>query len=139
MLITDQKERLDIPHEPSEWLEIRPLPWRDLDRARSVNTDAAVERAGKLPAEVIRDARDEDRQTPVENQYDQAVVLKAGIVGWSYEMGFAADKTDFLDATTADWAFKEILKRSTVTSAEGEGSGANSEPSTMATKDGRES
>lgn len=139
MLITDQKERLDIPHEPGEWLDIRPLTWRELDRARSAQTAIAMDNAGKLPLEIFQDARKEERKIPVENQYDRAVVIKAGIVGWSYTTGFSAEGTDKLDARTAEWAFKAILERSTIPSAEGEGSDGTSEPSTTATRDGPQS
>ena len=120
----EQAEQLAIPHEEGQWVSIRRLPWRILKSAREDVMQRALEKASRLPADFVNEARDAaiESTTPVDERlrYDQARVLHGGIVGWSYPVTADAGNIDLLDAKTADWLFKEILDRSVLDAAEGE-------------------
>lgn len=125
MLTKDHRQRYDIPHEPGEWLELRPLPWPLLaEAAAKLQRDQAAE-ANKLLDSMLspedrRAAMDKamsqrngtaERQAPTDPAaiWDRRIVLRAGIVAWSYGE-FEPDLVDDLDEATAKWAFETILK-----------------------------
>ena len=131
MLTKFDRRKAPIPHEPEEWLELRQLPWLILEAAKEAKLRHQVDIRRMVGKDIISELQDEAKDTvlaaPVPEaepdptaQYDQAIVLKAGIVGWSYEEEFAPELIDDLDPATAEWAFKEILKPAHRTEAERE-------------------
>ncbi len=57
--ITDKK---DIPHEPGQWLLLRKLTWRQLQRALDVKADKALDKMRKIGGDLTRALVDmEDR------------------------------------------------------------------------------
>lgn len=118
MLIKDQKTRLDIPHEDGQWVEIRRLSWRELDKAREaqqVRAMSAMKSMGGDVLEALRGAqsdgaRDARQQSP-QLVYDRATVLHAGLVAWSYDEKVTPEHIDQLDPVTADWLFRQIVEQ----------------------------
>ena len=104
-------KRAEIPHEPGEWMELRRLSWRQLEQASDAQSDAALQRIKKLGGDLIgalRGLAGDQEQNPAA-KYDRAVVLKSGIVNWSYNVPVTPENIDDLDKETADWAVEEIL------------------------------
>lgn len=75
------KKRLDIPHEPGQWIEIQRLAWSELPQ-RSVVSDVT----GYM-----------------------VELFRAAITAWSYAEP-VADNVAYLDDTTAGWLYQEIDK-----------------------------
>lgn len=127
MLTKDQRKRVEIPHEPGAWMVLRPLPWPLLEAAASERTRRQTAAATELMSsimsaeerrEAMAAAQAQNRQDGVQaptappdpaDVWDRRIVLRAGIVEWSYGDPFDPDLIDDLDEQTADWAFRTIL------------------------------
>jgi len=107
-----------IPHEQGQWMSFRRLPWPVLLAAEQKRTAAAIKNVAELGSEVRemfqsatpRAAAPELKEKDPADTYDRAIILRAGIVAWSYEAEVDTEAVDDLDEETADWAFREILK-----------------------------
>lgn len=142
MYVTEEPIRRPIPHEqpgPSgqnEWMEFRRLSASRLRAARQAKAGEQREEAAEMMRALgpkfwkalrdeDRDERDrivsqlEDLQYHISN-FDISVLLKEGIVAWSYgrdtstdeevaEATVPDDPTEVLDERTAIWAAKEII------------------------------
>lgn len=134
MLVGQVLKRVDIPHEDGQWMEFRKLPWRKLDEARRATQIDGATLAKAYGAELVREIQrlgsdvSPDLQAAVEaekaqrrGQYDTGVLLRAGIVKWSYSEGHPKpDEIDDLDEDTAAWAREQVLDLSIVSRSEDE-------------------
>jgi hypothetical protein len=120
-LTKTQTRLVEIPHEPGETMTLRILPWKKLQEAAREQQTVAIHRMRDMGGELaatIQKARQEQAQSaqPVEADplldYDRATLLRAGIVGWTYEVPVSPEAIDDLDEVTADWAAREILRPS---------------------------
>lgn len=112
MGLVGKTTRVDIPHEPGQWLEIRRLSWRELDRASDAETETQLARIKAMGGDVfaaIQRQAGEQKEKPKAASYDRAAVLRKGIVRWSYDEKVAPDNIDMLDEETAAWAVEQIL------------------------------
>lgn len=124
MLVGQVLKRVDHPSEPDQWFEFRKLPWRKLDEARRATQLDGAGLAKAYGAEILREIqkiREEGLSASLEQavaaekaarsqQYDTGVLLRAGIVKWSYSDGKPTpDQIDDLDEDTATWAREQIL------------------------------
>ena len=120
MLIGNVVTKLDLPHEPGEWVEVRKLNHKTLARAAQVRSEAGISSMKSLGAELLtalRQARDEiveAAKTPVLNvdAYDRDLVLQGGVVRWSYAVPVTPESLGDLDEVTAKWLASEIVTRS---------------------------
>jgi len=109
MLINDVTRKVEIPHEPGEWMVLRKLTWRQEELAKEIQSDKFLKKA-KQYSSLIKDFDKGDRsKTDPLTQYDRGCVLEAGIVKWSYKEDVNKENIDKLDSETAEWAFREIL------------------------------
>lgn len=115
-IVTGINKRLDIPHEPGEWMMIRKLSWRQLQTASDARTASVMQTVKAMGGEVLRElqgARErEDVQTAAADPltgYDLGDLLRAGIEAWSYSMSVNRESIDALDDETARWAGRAIL------------------------------
>lgn len=118
MLTSKVTKRFPIPHEENQWIEVRLLSWRQLEEARLAKQSQVFANMRDMGADVLRElqgARAEATATdaPAEldplAQYDQATLLRYGIVAWSYDEKVTTPNIEELDAETAAWAAKVIL------------------------------
>lgn len=114
-LVRGQTLRLDIPHEPGEWVEIKKLPWGLLDGAREARTRAVILRAKDMGPELMASLRDAGKREDVQealadevNEYDRGFLFEHAIAAWSYDAP-VSDVAD-LDEVTADWLAREIVQ-----------------------------
>ena len=82
-LITSQKQRYDIPHEPGQWVEVRPFTARD---------GADVEELTEGNARI---------QLGVQ-------LLKRCVVAWSYDAEISEETIGQLDMDTFQWLMESI-------------------------------
>ena len=97
--------KVEIPHEPDQWVQLRMLTYRQLAEARRVKLDDLFT--------VMRGLKDialpqQDGQAVVDPLagYDIGVLLRYGIVAWSYGETVTPDELDY---RTAQWAAREIV------------------------------
>lgn len=86
--------KLDIPHEPGQWVEIRPL------------STAALREAIKQALEAVK-GDDMDREYGYELT---ARMLRVAVVSWSYEPPPGPDTIADLDLRTTRWLADELQK-----------------------------
>lgn len=110
-LVTQITKRLDIPHEPGEWMEIKKLSWAQLENASNIASEASFTMLKKMGGDLLSAIRDMDIQQEknAEAKYDKGAVLECGIVRWSYDAKVSKETIAQLDEETAAWAFDEIL------------------------------
>ena len=121
MLIDDiEPIRRDVPHEPGQWIAIRPLSWKQLRTARKERSREVKKELNDLGAHVLAayaKGGDQERAAKKiirdmkydEDQFDTQVLLSFGIVEWGYEKELNEDSIGKLDERTAAWAKDEIL------------------------------
>ncbi len=82
----------------------------------------ALHDAASMSADLLSTLRSQldGREIAAEQRYDEAAILHAGIVDWSYDAAVAPENVDLLDRPTADWAFRQLVDRNVISSAEGE-------------------
>lgn len=114
MLTSQTTKRLDVPHEPGQWVEIRKLNWRALREASQVQqreASAYLQQLGDLARPTV------DAITPEQIRayhasptagFDPATLLRRGIVAWSYSEKPTAEQIDDLDEPLADWLVLQI-------------------------------
>ena len=111
MLVRSATKRLEIPHEPGEFMTIRRLSWSQLDLASETASLANFDRISRMGPEMVAALRQTAEGEADEiGMYDKATVLHLGITEWSYDATVTPDNIDMLDQQTAEWAFREILK-----------------------------
>lgn len=155
MLTRSKATKVEIPNEPGEWAEIKPLSWQHKRDAELAYREEASARFASMAGlfrgemkELMDEAQEELRKAreaqaavneaegitnspplilPEDDPLsglDMSLVLKHGLVTWSYPD--ADPKVDYvdLDPDTATFLAREIARLSTRTHSEGEPSGA---------------
>lgn len=128
--------RVEIPHEPGEWMDFRGLGWYDLKEAQEARRGDAfkVQREmgpdlllsmQKVRAELGAAASQAD--DPVQN-YDLETLLRLGIAGWSYPEPVTDETRRLLDPTTAEWAARQIVGVPETEDERKNGSGGSTTP-----------
>ena len=116
MLTGDITRKEPIPHEAGEWMVFRTLGWKQLEDASDARSIAAYTQVRAMGAEVYKSLESpaDDTKTVADplNKYDRATLLRFGIADWSYTAPCEPAAFDLLDAVTAEWAAREILKPS---------------------------
>lgn len=111
MALVGITKRVEIPHEPGEWMEIKKLSWKQLEKAQELATDALMAKMKNMGGDMVKALRDSTTEQTADpsKSYDREIVLRLGIAKWSYEARLEPDTIAELDEETASWAFKEIL------------------------------
>jgi len=120
MLTGKAVKQIDIPHEPGEWIRIRMLPGRKLEEAQEASSRLRIGYVREMGADILQALRGESLPAPSENGtvsdpldgWHVDTLVRAGIVGWSYEDKFSQQAIDDLDGQTRLWAAREILSYS---------------------------
>ncbi len=113
-IVSNTARRVEIPHEPGEWIEIKKLSWRQLELAQEEASNKLLARMKQMGGDLVtalrqlgEEEKDKDRD-PIQ-KYDLWVVLRGAIVKWSYEEELNDENVEALDEQTAQWVFREIL------------------------------
>lgn len=125
MLTSRIVRQVEIPSEPGEWLKLRMLPGKKLEEAREAQLMKLLTKVRAMGAEGVnafkefnpQRAAEESRADPLAD-YDIETLLRAGIIGWSYEEKLTPQAIEELDETVRRWAAEELLKMSIPTEAD---------------------
>lgn len=111
--------REDIPHEPGQWMELRSLTWPELENARKVKQSTTFAELGEIGPDTLKqlqgltnDAVAGAMADPLAS-VDVLMVLKAGVLRWSYGAEVTIENLGKLDAETAKWAATQIVQAPT--------------------------
>jgi len=111
---TTVSHKVDIPHEPGEWMEFRELGWKTLEAAREIRSRNSLLNVRDLGPEFLKSLTStedspEVKEVPTDT-YDKGTLLRTSILNWSYIVPCTEANIDSLDPITAAWAFDEIIK-----------------------------
>lgn len=116
MLTRGITQRIELPHEPGQWVEVRALSGLQLDTSRDARLLKAVHLAREMgPALQAPLADQETRAAVIEaardplNDYDRRALLHAGIIAWSYDAPVTLDNIDDLDDETMTVVARALL------------------------------
>ncbi len=119
MLTKAITKRIELAHEPGEWIEVRPLSWRDLQGSRDEHSQTAIKKAldlgsalnglSEMAAAQKKDA--EPTNPKIEDTYDVGYLLHRAIVDWSYGEPVTEEAVDSLDQTTVDVVLDDLLPK----------------------------
>lgn len=131
MLTANRTERIEIPHEPGEWADIRMLSWKQREEARQARMNAVLRSVQSMGGDTFRQLRemtaDDEEAARKQNEdalqtYDMEAVLRNGLLRLSYAETMGADVIDDLDGDTAEYIARAIIRFSSRAEEEGKGS-----------------
>jgi len=110
--------RLDIPHEPGQWVEVALLTGLEMDEAEGAAEDRVLNKYGKnvdIFAKIAKlDVDSGERPTPEPHtEYDALTVLRYGVRAWSYPEPVTPENLEALDVATRDFLHREIVAANT--------------------------
>jgi hypothetical protein len=125
MLVSKIIERLEIPHEEDQWVEIRNLSWTAMEEAVNNKQERDIGQVKRMGGDVFEaimrsssDDKDEENEGTEKKKrgatfesYDMETLLRKAIVSWSYEGKPTVERIQDLDVTTAKWLAREIFNR----------------------------
>lgn len=143
MLVTGS-ERRDIPHEPGEWMELKRLNAKKLQKARDAQTSSSMDTmqatmakeggaefvaALQKAAAASQEARAKSSDPLAD--FHRWKLCEYGIKSWSYDAEVTVANIEEFDETTLNWACREILILSGVDADPVAASKNGFEPSTV--------
>ena len=148
MLTSKIRRRIELPHEPEQWVEVRQLSYLQLDLASDVSTLRSMNKLGQLDAGTrqqmaeIQLARFRNETTVAEvvvaddplTGYDVQTLLQAGVIAWSYDEAVTPESVDQLDEATAEYVARELVPKTESETDRKNGSPNSMRPSTVAAR-----
>tara|TARA_B100000949_G_scaffold4534_2_gene3936 strand:+ start:7109 stop:7522 length:414 start_codon:yes stop_codon:yes gene_type:complete len=125
MLVSKIVEKIDIPHEEGQWVEIRSLSFTAMEEANDNKQERDLMQVKRMGGDVFEaivrssnktetDSKGEDdapKKGVTVDSYDKETLLRKAIVGWSYDGKPTLERIRDLDARTANWLAREIYER----------------------------
>lgn len=97
-LMQGRVQRVEIPHEPGEWMEFRRLSVVETRDRKLLSVAALTEPIDKTATPDAQEARESARV------WSALEWARACVVGWSYAEPFTTAGIDLLDVPTLVWA-----------------------------------
>jgi len=120
--ITNTRVKIDVPHEPGEWFEFQALTGAQLDNAERSASREAMKLLGGMEDSVLEAIRKQqnDRVDTVatEKSLDKDILIKFGVIDWSYDVPCDDENKGVLDAETREWAAAEVRRMNVRTAGE---------------------
>jgi|TARA_R110000824_G_scaffold32908_7_gene106118 hypothetical protein len=122
MLVSKIVEKVEIPHEDGEWVELRQLSWTAMEEAIDAKQERDVGQVKRMGGDVfeaiMRSAKkkDDDEEEKTKGRtgyesYDQETLIRKSVVSWSYDGKPTVERIRDLDSKTAKWLSLEIYER----------------------------
>ncbi len=111
MLIGTKTRKIELPHEPGAWIEVKDLTWKQIAEAKRLNMlemMKSMKDFGDILEVVMGKKPDPNVKETIES-YDIGYVLKRAIKGWSYPEKFTEALIDQLDPKTVEFLANELL------------------------------
>ena len=149
MLTSKIRRRIELPHEPEQWVEVRQLNYLQLDLARDIFQMRNMDRMARLDTKTrqqiaelriaILQAEKPTVAAIVEPAdplagYDVQTLLQAGVIAWSYDEAVTPESVDQLDEATAEYVARELVPKTESETDRKNGSPNSTRPSTVAAR-----
>ena len=112
MITSKATKRVDLPHEPGEWIDVRMPSLNILNRARQTQSRGAIELMQGVDMALLNTFGDRaDVAAPRERsaEYDALTLLKGCITAWSYPEPLSYENIDELDEETVSAVVAVLL------------------------------
>jgi hypothetical protein len=126
MLVSKIVEKLDVPHEEGQWVEIKNLSWKAMEEAVNNKQERDIGQVKRMGGDVFEaimrstnknegKSEDEESEKKVRGatfeSYDMETLLRKAILSWSYDGKPTVERIQDLDARTAKWLAREVYER----------------------------
>ena len=127
MLVSKIVEKLDVPHEEGQWVEIKNLSWKAMEEAVNNKQERDIGQVKRMGGDVFEaimrstnkdeDKKDDEGQPEKKvrggtfESYDMETLLRKAIISWSYDGKPTLERIQDLDARTAKWLARQIYER----------------------------
>ena len=101
-------KRIDLEHEPGQWLDVRMPSLAILDRARVAQMRRTIEMMSGLDIAALKDLQS-DNQTSNAPDYDWLTLLGACVTAWSYDEPVTPANVAELDGVTVKAVLAALL------------------------------
>lgn len=137
MIVGNRIDKVEVPHEPGNYIHLRELSGMELDEAQEIRSNTALKKYASLGKETIETLRDGSAnssngdieaaralamQSNPRLDYDWQYMIDKAVVGWSGPEYDSVELNDenkkLLNKVTRDWVVDEIIKRNVVTDPE---------------------
>ncbi len=114
-MLTPVTQRLEVPGQPGQWVEIRKLGWRALRDASDAASHAAfalvrdLGKAGMEAVQLVSSDQVDAYKRSATAAYDPGVLLRKAIIGWSLSEKPTPDEIDDLSEEVAVWLVEQIV------------------------------
>lgn len=102
-------KRIDLAHEPGQWLEVRLPSMAILDRARQARSRQAMEMMAGMDLSHFRDLRPQEPTASAEPDYDWQTLLASCLLAWSYDAPVTPENVAELDLATVRAALAVLV------------------------------
>jgi hypothetical protein len=110
----DILERLHVPDEPGQWIDVRQLGFVALQQVRDARQEKGLATARQLGPEFMQTANPNDPEVKKQlanplNNYDREALITESVVAWSYELEVTPENIARMDEQTATWLFGKLV------------------------------
>lgn len=110
MLVSKSTRRIELPHEPGQYIEVRDLSFLEIDKSKEKKLKYSMMLLSGIDMPDFKVPEDlKDRKPDPMASHDIPYLLEKGIVGWSYEEEVSSENIALLDSKTAELVIREIL------------------------------
>lgn len=116
MLTKGMTKRLELPHEPGQWIEVRELSFMAIRRAKE---KAMLDQSRFLKElKPFLDDDVEERATEAASKarkrdplldYDLGVLMQEAVIAWSYDDKVTRESVLWLDQRTAEYVARAVI------------------------------
>ena len=108
-------EKITIPHEKDQWMEIHALTGGQMEEASSVKTGKVIAQFGSMMDTLAKSANvSKEAETEAKaSSFDADIIISYALVAWSYEAECNKENKQLLDGRTRDWLHNLIVERNT--------------------------
>ena len=105
--------RIDLPHEPGAWIEVRMPSMSIRDAAKEARSKRAIAMIASMPQLPRQDTGGPAVELDVMDEYDWTVLLTACILLWSYPEQVTPENVGELDPETVRYLVNQLIPRET--------------------------
>lgn len=111
MALVKTLEPQPVPHEMGHSFTFRTLSGSEIDEAKDAQMKTSLQMFNAIDVDLSKlGSADPNAQVDLMSQYDKDVLIRYGVVAWTYGEPCDAESKAKLDALTRDWAARVILE-----------------------------
>lgn len=109
----NQRDKISIPHEEDQWMELKPLTGAELQKAEDVGIQRAIEKVANLDLKLLQSLVQPNPEADTTPNYDEETLIDLAVTSWSYDHECTTENKGLLDPFTRKWLGELITERNT--------------------------